>query len=271
MQTLLKIVLLILLVLTLMPVIVTIILSLKPDVDYYNGKSIWTLTLIPQWSNYSIALGEIIPSMINTLFIDIVSTSAMIFISAYVAYIFVRHEFSGKKTLFYLIILPMLVPGIVSLTPQYLVMVNLNLLGSRWSLILPYVAGNQIASIFLFRTFMGQQPKDIYESAELDGAGNFIMYFRICLPLSLAIIMVQSVAIFAAIYNDYLWPLMMFVGNEDRSTLMPRLKDLASSVSDVHPGAAYALYLLSGIPLVITTVISLKFFINGEFASGLKL
>ena len=269
-QTVLVFFLLILLFLALFPVLVTFLLSVKPNVDFLT-RNIWALPSRWQMSNYSSAFLGILPSMANTLWIDLVSTLAVALLSTFVAYIFTRKRFPGRNVLFLLIILPMLVPGVVSLTPQYLNIVNLGLMGSPWALILPYVAGNQIASIFLYRTFMGQQPPDLYEAAQIDGAGDFRMFFSLCLPLSVPIMMVQSVAIFAAIYNDYLWPLMIFVGNRGHSTLMPLLTELAAQVGQTAKGASYALYLLSGIPLVFTTVISLKFFVNGEFAAGLKL
>ena len=269
-QTVLVLFLLILLFLALFPVLVTFLLSVKPNSDFLT-RNIWAFPSRWQFSNYSSAFLEILPSMVNTLWIDLVSTVAVAFLSTFVAYLFTRKKFPAKNILFMLIILPMLVPGVVSLTPQYLNIVNLGLMGSPWALILPYIAGNQIASIFLYRTFMGQQPPDLYEAAQLDGAGDFRMFWSLCLPLSVPIMMVQSVAIFSAIYNDYLWPLMIFVGNRDNSTLMPLLTELASQVGQSAKGASYALYLLSGIPLVFTTVISLKFFVNGEFAAGLKL
>lgn len=264
--------------LTLLPVLITLSLSLKTEQDISTG-SLWSLPSVIQWENYSFAIAESIVNMLITLFIDLVSVFCMTMISTFTAYIFVRKRFPGRNILFYLIILPMLVPGVVSLTPQYLTIVKMGLLGSWWSLILPYVAGNQIASIFLFRTFMSQQPNDIYEAAEIDGAGEFRMYFSICLPLTFGIIMVQAVSIFSAIYNDYLWPLMMFMNNPEHGTLMPVLKELSVRASEtILPnglkagrGATYALYLVSGIPLVFSTVIGLKFFINGEFASGMKL
>ena len=269
-QTLLVIFLLMLLFFTLFPVIITFLLSVKPNADYLT-KSIWALPSSWQMSNYSSAFFSMLPAMLNTLWIDVVSTVAVALLSTFVAYVFSRKNFPGKSVLFMLIILPMLVPAVVSLTPQYLNIVNLGLMGSPLALILPYLAGNQIASIFLYRTFMGQQPAELYEAAQLDGAGNFRAYFSVCLPLTVPIMMVQSVAIFGAIYNDYLWPLMMFVGNRSHSTLMPLLTELASQVGQTARGASYALYLLSGIPLVFTTIVSLKFFINGEFAAGLKL
>lgn len=263
---------------TLLPVIITVILSLKTEQDISTG-SLWSLPKVIQWENYSSAIVKALPNMGITLFIDIVSVVAMTLLSAFSAYIFVRKRFPGRNFLFYLVILPMLVPGVVSLTPQYLNIVQMNLLGSWFAVILPYIAGNQIASIFLFRTFMIQQPADIYEAAEIDGAGDFRTFFSLALPLTFGIIMVQGVAIFSAIYNDYLWPLMIFMNNPEHGTLMPALKDLATRASEAilsnglmaGRGATYALYLVSGIPLVISTVIGLKFFIDGEFASGLKL
>ena len=263
---------------TLLPVIITFTLSLKTEQDISTG-SLWSLPTKIQWANYSSAFTEALSNMGITLFIDLVSVFAMTMISTFTAYIFVRKRFPGRNILFYLIILPMLVPGVVSLTPQYLTIVKMGLLGSWWSLILPYVAGNQIASVFLFRTFMAQQPNDIYEAAEIDGAGDFRMYFSLSLPLTFGIIMVQVISIFSAIYNDYLWPLMMFMNNPEHGTLMPALKELAVRASEtILPsglkagrGATYALYLVSGIPLIFSTVIGLKFFIDGEFASGMTL
>ena len=266
--------------LTLMPVLITLGLSLKTERDISIG-SLWSLPTTIQWENYSFAFQAVLPNMGITLFIDIVSVLAMTMISSFTAYIFVRKRFPGRNLLFYLVILPMLVPGVVSLTPQYLNIIEMNLLGSWGAVILPYVAGNQIASVFLFRTFMAQQPADLYEAAEIDGAGDFRMYLSISLPLAFGIIMVQAVSIFSAIYNDYLWPLMIFMHNPEHGTLMPVLKDLATQASQMilpgtenimaGRGATYALYLVSGVPLVISTIVGLKFFIDGEFASGMKL
>ena len=277
-QSVLIFCLVLMLLFTLLPVIITVILSLKTEQDISTG-SLWSLPTKIQWENYSSAIVEALPNMGITIFIALVSVVVMTLLSAFSAYIFVRKRFPGRNLLFYLVILPMLVPGVVSLTPQYLNIVQMNLLGSWFAVILPYIAGNQIATIFLFRTFMSQQPADIYEAAEIDGSGDIRTYFSLCLPMTFGIIMVQGVSIFSAIYNDYLWPLMIFMNNPEHGTLMPALKDLAVKASEAilsdgtmaGRGATYALYLVSGIPLVITTVIGLKFFVDGEFASGLKL
>jgi ABC-type glycerol-3-phosphate transport system permease component len=255
--------------LVILPVLVTVMLSLKPNADFVE-RNIWAFPSKFLWKNYSYAFTEILDNLVNTLLIDFASTICVTILSAYVAYVFVRLDFPLKNFLFYCIIIPTLCPGIVYLTAQYINIVNMGLLGSYWSLFFPYLAGNQIGSIFLYRTFMGQQPAEIYEAAKIDGAGHFKTFFYICLPLSVAVLMVQSIGIFSAIYNDYLWPMMMFVGNTSKSTLMPMLNELATRAGSESKGASYALYLISGIPLIIATAISLKFSISGEFAAGLK-
>lgn len=269
-QTVLIVSLLIALVLTLLPVILTIFLSFKDQNDM-TSSSIWSL---PQngwhFENYASAFTGTMRYMFNTLAIVFISVFVTMLLSCYVAYLFVRKEFAGKNVLFFLIILPMLVPSVVLLSPTFLTIIKLNLNGSWWGLILPYIAGNQIATIFLLRTFIGQQPADLYEAAAIDGGGVFRMFFSICLPLSVPIMMVQGVSIFAAMYNDYLFPQLIFLKADSKplSTLMPMLRQISDSAQG---GEKYAVYLVSGIPLIITTIVSLKFFISGEFAAGLKL
>lgn len=163
---------------TLLPVIITVILSLKTEQDISTG-SLWSLPKVIQWENYSSAIVKALPNMGITLFIDIVSVVAMTLLSAFSAYIFVRKRFPGRNFLFYLVILPMLVPGVVSLTPQYLNIVQMNLLGSWFAVILPYIAGNQIASIFLFRTFMTQHPRIFTRRRKLTGREIFALSFRL--------------------------------------------------------------------------------------------
>ena len=103
-------------------------------------------------------------------------------------------------------------------------------LKDNWlGLILPYIAGNQIASVFLLRTFMSQQPDSLYEAAKLDGASTFKVFMHICLPLSVPIMMVQGINIFAAIYNDYLWPQLLFQADLTKGVLMPYLRSVVAS------------------------------------------
>lgn len=268
-QAALTLFLLAVLLLTLMPLLLTVIMSVKAPQD---------ITAYPMWSrpksgwmfsNYANAFGEVIMPMINTVAIDLTSTVIVLLMSCFVAYLFEKNRFPGRNILFFIFIAPMLVPSVVVLSPTYIVVAQwLGLKGSRLGLILPYIAGNQIASVFLLRTFMSQQPDALYEAARLDGANAFLLFLEICLPLSVPIMMVQGIGIFAAIYNDYLWPLLLFQENLEGGMIMPYMRTIVASFTQ---GVQYAMYLVAGIPLIITTIISIKFFVSGDFASGMKL
>lgn len=268
-QTILTVFLVINLLLALMPILITMILSVKASQDIVSYP-IWTLPKSGWYfSNYSEAFSVLSKPLLNTVIIDLISTVLVLFLSCYIAFLFERRKFAGKNALFFILIAPMLVPGVVLLSPTYIVVARwLNLAGNWLGLILPYIAGNQIASVFLMRTFMGQQPQTLYEAGQLDGANTFDMFVYICLPLTFPIMMIQGISIFAAMYNDYMWPQLLYQKNLEKGVLMPYLKSIAARQPQ---GVQYAMYLVAGIPLIISTAISVKFFIGGDFASGMKL
>lgn len=268
-QTVLVIFVSLTLILSLMPIFITFIMSVKAPQDI-TEYPIWTFPKSGWFfSNYVESFGVLSKPLLNTIIIDLISTLAVIFLSCYIAFLFERKTFAGKSFLFFIFIAPMLVPGAVLLSPTYIVTVNwLNLKENWLGLILPYIAGNQIASVFLMRTFMGQQPVALYEAGTLDGANTFDSFIYICLPLTFPVMMIQGIAIFAAMYNDYMWPQLLFMNNIEKGVLMPYLKD---QVVNYTQGVQYAMYLVAGIPLIISTAISVKFFIGGDFAGGMKL
>ena len=138
---------------------------------------------------------------------------------------------------------------------------------SYFGYLLPMIGGSQVTGMFLLRTFFSQQPKSLYESAKLDGANDFVLFTRITLPLSLPIVLYYFVGCFSGIYNEYLWASLIMDNNQTVTTIMHSV--VASG--EIKYGAAYAMYFLASIPLIITTVISMKYFKSGEFAAGLKL
>lgn len=256
--------------LTLLPMLLTIMLSLKSAADFQQGMLAFPSSL--HFVNYSRSIEIININMLNSIFACISVTFFAVLIAAFSSYIFARYDFPFKNLLFAGILALMMVPGVLTLTSSYLNVQQLGLYNTRFAVILPGIASNLVGSVFLFRTFIGQQPGALFESAQLDGANDFVMFFRICVPMSVPVLMIQIVGIFAGTYNDYLWPLLV-IENSKIQTLMPLLKDLAFDLSTKYSneGITYALYLCSGIPLIVTTMFGLKYCISGDFASGLKL
>ena len=136
--------------------------------------------------------------------------------------------------------------------------------------LLPNFAGGQVTALFLFKTFFSQQPKEIYEAARIEGANDFHIFWKITFKLVFPIILFQFVQTFTSLYNDYLWPSLLF--NSDFTTLMPMLVRQQSTFSELSlSGATYAMYMISSIPLMVASIISMKHFSGGDFASGMKL
>ena len=269
-QAAITLVLLVLLCIALLPLVVTFLRSIKTNFEISQG--IWVLPEHPVWSNWLVGFQGMMRNLFNSIAVSSIVTVLTILISSISSYVFARHEFPGKNGIFLTILTLLMIPGVLTLTPSFVLMMNLGLRNSWWALILPTTSGLQVGSILLLRTFMSQQPVELYEAVKIDGGGDRIQYTQIAVPLAIPAIAIQAVGIFSAMYNDFLWP--MLVIDDDRiQMLMPIIRNFTQQVMGVFPniGAVDAIFLLSGVPLVITTFMSLKYFINGDFASGMKL
>ena len=185
-------------------------------------------------------------------------------------YIFAYKDFYGKDFFFMVFMAVMLLPSIMGMPILVPFVMNTLHLGDTYiGYLLPNFAGGQVGALFLFRTFFGQQPRSIYESAQIEGANDFHIYLHIAVPLSIAIILFHFVGVFGSYYNDYLWPSLIL---DTKMTMMPKMLSLQGTFSsDDAKGAMYAMYVISCIPLVCTSAISMKYFKGGEFAAGMKL
>lgn len=255
----------------LVPLVMTIIFSLKTT-EEFQGDAFWSLPKTPVWTNYSSAFLEILPNMMNSIIISVAVSIGAIMLATSTAYVFARIDFPGRAFLFSLLLSLMMVPTVLTMTPTYLTIINLGMKNSWLGLIIPFIAGHQVGSIFLFRTFIEQQPQELFESGRIDGASEFRMCFQIAFPLALPIIGIHFINIFSATYNDYIWGLLL-IESQDISPLFPVLKQLVGRVieSTNQLGAEYALYLLAGIPLIFTTMLGLKHSIGGDLSTGIKM
>lgn len=267
--------------LTLFPVFITIINSLKSD--YEIRASIFTMpnvvdneffpTII---ENYLTAWNgtETIAGMkvyfLRSVLLAFIGAFLTCVIGTILGYIFTYKDFHFKEVLFMVYLAVMMLPSIMGM-PTLIPFVSktLGLKDSYVGYLLPILSGGQVTSLFLFRTFFGSQPKAVYESANIEGANDIQIYSYLTIPLALPIILYCFVGSVSSQYNDYLWPTLIF---EKNITLMPMMKRLEEFYAKGRMnGAIYAMYMISGIPLIITSAISMKFFASGDFAAGMKL
>lgn len=249
---------------------ITFINSMKTDYEVaYNVFSLPSSQIFSAIAtNYSKAWNEIYPYFLRSILSSLLCGFFVTLFAAILAYILVFKDFYFKHLFFMFFISILLVPSIIGFpTLLPLIRDTFNLGDTIFGYTLPTIGGAWVMGMFLFRTFFFQQPKAIYESAKLDGANDIQIFLRITIPLALPIMLYYAIGIFSSEYNDYLWASLVL---DNKLTLMPKMYSLVDSNTLTY-GAMYAMYMLSSVPLVITTVISMHYFRSGEFSSGMKL
>ena len=253
---------------SLFPLLITILNSLK-TADQVN-QSIFSLPSGQVWStfcsNFSTAWSVIGKRFFPTVIVAIVGAIGTTMLGAVLSYILVFKNFYFKNVIFMLFISVLLVPSIIGFpTLVPLIRDTFHLGDTYFGYIMPTIGGAQVGAMFLFRTFFSQHPKSLYESARLEGANDVQVFFKLTLPLGLPIMLYYALTIFTSVYNDFLWASLIL---DNKLTLM---SVIFSYADNNYNGALYAIYIISSLPLIFTTFISMKYFASGEFASGMKL
>lgn len=218
---------------------------------------------------YRLAWDVLRQYMFNSIFVAL-STAVLVVTSASMtAYVLSRYRFRGSRLVFGLILSTMMVPGVLTLVPSYMLVWHLGLLDTYWVLILPFTAGMQAFAIFVFRSFFASLPEDLFESARLDGAGHFSIYFNIVLPLSLPVVSVVAVMTILSTWNNFLWPFVT-ISSGDLHVVSSGLYIMSSSQEGTNPAAMNASFVLSSVPLLILFIYATKPFIRGVTSGALK-
>lgn len=208
-----------------------------------------------------------IRQFLNSFFVAVVAAILTVLIDGLVAYGFTRFTFKGRGALMTAILATMLIPPQVLMVPQFQMYKNLHLFGTYVPLIVPSMIN--AFGIFLNCQIMGQIPRDLYESAMIDGYGELQIFAKIAVPLSKAGLGIQGVLTFMNTWNDFMTPLI-YLNEEERYTLPIGLMRLQSFYK-ISYGAPLAGALLSCIPVIlILAIVGQKYFIQGLMAGAVK-
>ena len=184
------------------------------------------------------------------------------------AYAFARFEFRGKTALFYSMLAMMMVPGVVLLIPQFLMSSNLGLLNSLPGLILVYSAGPLAFNTFLLRGFFENLPRELEESAVIDGASHFTIFFRIMLPLAAPAVSTVAVFSFLGAWDEYVLALN-FLTSESLRTLPVALANFRGAHT-TNWGLVFAGSLVAVVPTVLLFIFFQRYFIQGLTSGAVR-
>ncbi|MFA0438800.1 glycerol-3-phosphate ABC transporter permease [Vibrio sp. 10N.286.49.C2] len=208
----------------LFPIGYGIFLSLIPFDAYTTGDIRFSL------ENYAYAFTEMnFPLyLFNTAVVSIAVTVLSLTVSVCAAYAFSRIEFKGREFLFWLVVATLMVPGHISLIPNYLNMAKVGLLDSYWTLILPSIASGFVT--FFLRQYFKNIPKAMDEAAWIDGATHLQVLWKVIVPMARPAIAAMALFTFLGEWNSYIWPLI--------STDSEEVRTLQIALSRLYAGAA---------------------------------
>jgi ABC-type glycerol-3-phosphate transport system permease component len=256
-----------LLVLTLVPVLLMLTMSLKNRGQIFT--QFWALPRPPLWENYVYGWRGMRTYIFNSLLFGTASVLGVVFLSSLAGYVFARHRFPGKEVIYVAILSLLMIPGVLTLIPSFVLVRQLGLLDTPWALILPWTAGGQVFGIMLCRSYFATIPNELFEAGRIDGASELTLYWQVALPLSWPILITLAIMHFIGSYNDFIWPLVT-ITDPSKQVVGVGLRQFVNQFGVVDIGAQMAGYAVSVIPLLILFTFGMKYYIQGVTAGALK-
>jgi cellobiose transport system permease protein len=189
-------------------------------------------------------------SMLNTLVVAVSVTVLVLFFDSLAAFTFAKYRFPGRSALFGLLMVIFMLPGQLSIIPQYLIMVKIGWVGTLQALIVP--AAVNAFGIFWMRQYISRAlPDELLDAARIDGAGFLRIYRTVCLPMIRPGLAFLGIYTFVGTWNDYIWPLVVLT-DPNKITLQVALAQL-----NLGHGAAQTDYsmLMAGTLMAVTPLL----------------
>lgn len=251
------------------PLVWLILGSLKLNGEF-GAYPVRILPRTPIWSNYYEAV-TIVPFFTyagRSLLLAGTYTVLTVVTSALVGFGFARHRAPGRDTLFILVLAMIMVPGIVTIIPQFILYSRLRLVGTYWPWVLWGLSGSPFF-IFLFRQFFAGFPRELEHAAEVDGAGRFRIFWQIFMPNAGPVIAAAAIFAFQGVWGDFF--LQSLFLSERNATLAMKL---VSAYRDPRGNPLYtqtmAAVVIFVAPLVVLFFVAQKSIIRGVVTTGLK-
>jgi len=228
-------------------------------------------TIFPRtWitTNYAVILGNplFLRWILNVFIYAIAAAALNVIFSSMAGYALSRLNFPGRNFIFLVTLSVMMIPGAVTLIPKFLIVNNLHLVNTYLALILPAMA--QPFSVFIMVQFLKGLPKELEESAMIDGATTWRTFYQVILPQVRPALTAVAILSFQAAWNDFMWPLVA-LGTQDMYTL-PLGLFYFKSAHYTEYNLLLASSLFNTIPILILFFIFQRYFIEGAVSSGVK-
>jgi len=261
---------------TVLPLVYVVVTSLKPYDELFRYPPRFFVEN-PTLKNFSDLFGSISASavpfsryILNSLVSTLLAVAGTILVSSLGAYGLTQHRPVGSKIIMTIVISALMFSSQVTIIPSYLVIKNVGLLNSIFSLVLPKLALS--FNFFLMERFMSQIPRELIEAARVDAAGDMVIYWKIVMPCVRPAWATLLVFTFISSWNDYISPLMYIFG-EDKKTLPLLLQTVGGGVGTAaisKAGAVAASSFVMIFPTIMIFVLMQRLVIETMTYSGIK-
>ena len=241
--------------------------SVKVSADIYKMPPDW----IPKYiymGNYT-ELFKNQPALrwlFNSFFVSFMTTLLTVIFSSLAAYAFAKLKFKGKNLIYYIFIGSLMIAKETFIIPLFKIVTTLNWMGTYRAFIVPNLAA--CFGVFLLKGFFEQIPDSIRESAKIEGASEWQIFYKIMLPMAKPGIGALFILNFVTVWNDYLWQLLMSI-NKEISTLTV---GVAGLMQDLNPnfGLKVAGAAVASLPMIVIFIVFQQYFTKGISAGAVK-
>jgi multiple sugar transport system permease protein len=228
------------------------------------------LPAVPQWHNY-VDVAKVVDlarSYTNSIIVTGTTVFGILFTSSLTGYAFAKYQFPGKNFLFTLILASMMIPFFVILIPVFYIVKQLGWINNYGGLILPGIVSAY--GIFMMRQFMLSIPDELLDSARIDGASEFRIYWQIVLPNTGPALVTLGVFNMVSVWNSFLWPLLI-AQSKDLYTIPLALNNLRTfGMEQSALRLQMAGTVLGVLPTLVVFVFLQRYFTRGITLTGIK-
>lgn len=253
---------------SLYPILLMILSSFKKSVDIYKDPLGFPSSF--SLDTYRTLLSKIpfTTYFLNSLFVSVVSVVLIVVVCSLASFYIARFKFSWNHALFFIFLLGMMIPIKLGIVPLFILMRDLGLINSLWSLILMNTATGIPLSILILTGFFKTMPSELEEAARMDGAGNLRVLWYVVLPLMRPALGTVVIINFIAAWNDFFFPLI-FITEKMKRTIPVGMMSLFGEHS-ADWGSLFAGLTLASLPMILLFFIASKQFMEGLTAGAIK-
>ena len=205
----------------------------------------------------------------NSIIVTLAALLISIVIASLAGFGYSNYKFRGKEISFTILLMSFMLPVQVLLIPLFILLKKFGILNTYWAVIFPYVTFSIPIATLILRGFFEGIPRELKESAKIDGATDFIMFLKIILPLSKPAIATCLIFLFLEVWNEFLYALI-FLQKSNLQTIPIAIAKIGSGRFHIPLGTYAASIMITTIPVIIIFLVFQKWFIRGITQGAIK-